>query len=661
MNLKHTLTKKTKDTPCIRIPRSLDGRLQVQHRKTLPHLLYVQIFRFPEVRTAPELTSISNCKYAFMLRLEEVCVNPFHYEKVQEVNTLPPVLVPTYPAEYSSHLMPSPMHTPHLQDSLSQSFTNNLNMQNTVHQEQQLPGPSTNHGIFTNVSYEESYNWCTVSYYETGNRLGKQFEITVPFLTIDGFTNPSEEDRICLGNISNPNRDSTIKMTRTNIGRGIQISYQLGEVTIRNVSEASIFVQSQNMNRFFGADPKTVVKINAGQSAAIFNNQSFAGILSDSVNHGFEAVYDLTKMCSIRISFVKGWGSEYRRQHVTSVPCWIEMHLNGPLQWLDGVLQQMGSATKKSSILYHETVIKTQITMGVKTWHKIRVFLRTRYSNIIDKINEMAGIIIEFPSSFFVPEIKKQQSENKEYTFKIIEQYEQIFGRGFLSTGGMVTTQALLQRINPKRGQTVLSVGCGVGGAEIFMAQNYGVRVHAIDISQNAINIACDRAAECNISEKLVFEQADVLSREFGEEQFDVIYSKDCLKHIRQKSELFVKFQRWLKPGGQLVIADYICCEENEKTKDFRRYAAENDYDIQPFEQYAYQLESTGFNVRASNLAPWYANNLNMEISQLESTKIEFIKTFSKKEFKRLINRWSNKLSRCENGIQQWAFFECTK
>jgi hypothetical protein len=102
MNLKQTLEKKSKDTPCIRIPRSLDGRLQVQHRKTLPHLLYVQIFRFPEIKSQPELTSISTCKYAFMMRLEEVCVNPYHYERVQHVNPLPPVLVPTYPAEYSS-------------------------------------------------------------------------------------------------------------------------------------------------------------------------------------------------------------------------------------------------------------------------------------------------------------------------------------------------------------------------------------------------------------------------------------------------------------------------------------------------------------------------------------------------------------------------------
>ncbi|KAL0280926.1 UNVERIFIED_CONTAM: hypothetical protein PYX00_002076 [Menopon gallinae] len=173
------------------------------------------------------------------------------------------------------------------------------------------------------IVLSEPVFWCAISYYEFGDRVGETFHASQPSVTIDGFTDPSNSERFCVGVLSNVKRNSVIEKTRNAIGKGVRLHYINGEVFAECLSESPVFIQSPNCNRRHGWHLATVCRVPTGCNLKIFNNQDFAALLAESASHG--------------------WGAQYRRQTITSTPCWVEIHLNGPLQWLDQVLSQMGS------------------------------------------------------------------------------------------------------------------------------------------------------------------------------------------------------------------------------------------------------------------------------------------------------------------------------
>ncbi|CAI4230427.1 unnamed protein product [Auanema sp. JU1783] len=340
-------------TECVTIPKSLDGRLQVSHKKALPHVIYCRVYRWPDLQSHHELKAIESCRYCYESNQKEVCINPYHYTRVESAELLPPVLVPRYSERPPKEVPPSiqRLHDLEARGSVMPQnvemhglFSQSQCMHQMQLQENDRSYPIPSHIPTVSVPYVETEDWATISYYEMNTRVGEQIRVSSTTISIDGYTDPTNSyNKISLGLFSNVNRNSTIENTRRHIGKGVRLTYVSHQGTLFAECESdtgAIFVQSRNCNYIHGFHPTTVVKIVNKCSLKIFDAEYFRQLLEDCSKRGFDASYELTKMSIIRMSFVKGWGAEYNRQDVTSTPCWIEIHLHAPLMWLDHVLKK---------------------------------------------------------------------------------------------------------------------------------------------------------------------------------------------------------------------------------------------------------------------------------------------------------------------------------
>ncbi|XP_064407981.1 phosphoethanolamine methyltransferase [Latimeria chalumnae] len=254
----------------------------------------------------------------------------------------------------------------------------------------------------------------------------------------------------------------------------------------------------------------------------------------------------------------------------------------------------------------------------------------------------------------------QQFLDNKQYSRQGILRYEKIFGRGFISTGGLETTKEFVEMLNLQPGQKVLDIGCGIGGGDFYMAKKYGVDVLGIDLSSNVVAIAMERAVAEN-TPLVQFEIGDATKRKFPAESFDVVYSRDTILHISDKLALFRRFYSWLKPGGKVLISDY-CCGEKPWSDIFEEYVSQRGYILHTPQKYGKFLEEAGFvSICMEDRTTQFVQVLKVELQRTEQMKEEFIKEFSEEDYSYIVDGWREKLQRCELGDQRWGLFYTQK
>ncbi len=129
--------------------------------------------------------------------------------------------------------------------------------------------------------------------------------------------------------------------------------------------------------------------------------------------------------------------------------------------------------------------------------------------------------------------------------------------------------EELLKWADVQSAQTILDVGCGIGGSTLYLAQKFTAQAIGITLSPVQAQRASQRAPEQGMALQpwehlneaeapaVSFQVADALATPFPDSAFDFIWSMESGEHMPDKQAFLQECYRQLKPGGTFLMATW--------------------------------------------------------------------------------------------------------
>ena len=108
------------------------------------------------------------------------------------------------------------------------------------------------------------------------------------------------------------------------------------------------------------------------------------------------------------------------------------------------------------------------------------------------------------------------------------------------------------------KGKKVLEIGCGIGTDTINFAR-HGAQVTAVDLTENSLQVARQRAKVFGLDDQIRFIQANAehLSDSVPVERFDLIYSFGVIHHTPHPERVLEELRKYVGPESTVKIMVY--------------------------------------------------------------------------------------------------------
>ena len=211
---------------------------------------------------------------------------------------------------------------------------------------------------------------------------------------------------------------------------------------------------------------------------------------------------------------------------------------------------------------------------------------------------------------------------------------QRLFGEGYLSPGGEEGTERLAGLAAPTKDARILDVGCGLGGAAIWLAAEIGCSVTGLDLVESNVEAARSMAAARSVEHKVRFEQGDAASMPFGAHAFSMIWGQDAWCHVPDRYALFRECARVLEPGGTIAFSDWLLNGDEDDFYRQKLLPATACPSYETLAGYTELLERHGFvDIETEDLSAEYANHYERAMERLERARGWIIETYGLRVF----------------------------